>query len=265
MHGRTPGRVPGRMTGRVALVTGGGGGIGAATGRLFAEEGAAVVLVDTEGEAAEAAALEIGTAVPGAAVLALEADLTQELQARRVVREACVRFGALHTLVNVAGVRVYAPLAEAEAADWERIIGVNVLATAYCCTAALPSLRAAARSTIVNVSSVYGVMGRAGMGQYDTTKAAVLGLTRALAVEEAPHGVRVNAVCPGSTITPYHIRRAAGRGVSEAELRTQRTHNLLGRWAEPREVAFPILFLASDESSYVTGATLMVDAGTSIL
>ena len=87
-----------------------------------------------------------------------------------------------------------------------------------------------------------------------------------LAVEEAPHRVRVNAVCPGGTITPYHIRRAAACGVSETELRGERTRdNLLGRWAEPREVAFPILFLACDEGSFVTGATLMVDAGRSIL
>jgi meso-butanediol dehydrogenase/(S,S)-butanediol dehydrogenase/diacetyl reductase len=182
------------------------------------------------------------------------------------VDEAVAPLGGLHTLVNVAGVRLYTPLAEAEPGGWEFILGVNVLATAYCCKAALPALRAAGRGTIVNVSSVYGVIGRAGMGQYDTTKAAVLGLTRALAVEEAAHGIRVNAVCPGGTITPYHIRRAASRGVSEPELRAQRTQdNLLGRWAEPREVAFPILFLASDESSYVTGATLMVDAGKSIV
>ena len=108
-------------------------------------------------------------------------------------------------------------------------------------------------------------MGRAGMGQYDTTKAAVLGYTRALAVEEAPHGLRVNAVCPGGTITPYHVRRAASQGVSEAVLRTQRADaNLLGRWAEPREVAYPILFLGGDESSFVTGTTLMVDGGRSI-
>jgi meso-butanediol dehydrogenase/(S,S)-butanediol dehydrogenase/diacetyl reductase len=196
----------------------------------------------------------------------LTGDVTREAEARRVIDEAAARLGGLHSLVNVAGVRVYAPLAEADAADWERIIGVNVLGTAHCCKAALPRLRAAGSGTIVNVSSVYGVMGRTGMGQYDTTKAAVLGLTRALAVEEAPHGIRVNAVCPGGTITPYHVRRAAARGVSEAELRAQRAgDNLLGRWAEPREVAFPILFLASDESSFVTGATLMVDAGRSIL
>ena len=256
----------GRMAGRVALVTGGGGGIGEAIGRLFVEEGAAVALVDTDKVAVETAATGMTKAVPGARVLALVADLTSESEARRVIDDSLVRFEALHTLVNVAGVRVYRPLAEADATGWEFIIGVNVLATAYCCKAALPALRATGRGSVVNVSSVYGVMGRAGMGQYDTTKAAVLGFTRALAVAEAPHGIRVNAVCPGGTITPYHIRRAAGRGVSEAELREQRSQdNLLGRWAEPREIAFPILFLASDESSYITGATLMVDAGKSIL
>ena len=258
--------MPGRMAGRVALVTGGGGGIGEATGRVFAEEGAAVALLDTDAAAVEAAASAIQTAVPGAQILALAGDVTRESDVRRMIDETVARWGALHTLVNVAGVRVYAPLADADAADWERIIGVNVLGTAHCCKAALPWLRAAGRGTIVNVSSVYGVMGRTGMGQYDTTKAAVLGFTRSLAVEEAPHRVRVNAVCPGGTITPYHIRRAAARGVSEAEMRTQRAgDNLLGRWAEPREVAYPILFLASDESSFVTGATLMVDAGRSIL
>ena len=121
-------------------------------------------------------------------------------------------------------------------------------------------------ATIVNVSSVYGVMGRKGMGQYDTTKAALLGMTRALAVEEAPHGVRVNAVLPGSTITPYHIKRAAGQGQSEAELRKRTANeNLMGRWAEPREIAGPILFLSCAESSYVTGIELLVDAGRSIL
>lgn len=258
--------MPGRMAGRVALVTGGGGGIGEATGRLFAEEGAAVALLDVDAAAVGAAAAGIQSAIPGAQVLALTGDVTREAEARRIIEETAARLGGLHTLVNVAGVRVYAPLADASAADWERIIGVNVLGTAHCCRAALPRLRTTGRGTIVNVSSVYGVMGRPGMGQYDTTKAAVLGFTRALAVEEAPHRIRVNAVCPGGTITPYHIRRAAARGVTEAEMRTQRAgDNLLGRWAEPREVAYPILFLAGDESSFVTGATLMVDAGRSIL
>jgi 2-hydroxycyclohexanecarboxyl-CoA dehydrogenase len=254
------------MSGRVALVTGGGGGIGEATGRLFAEVGGAVALVDSDKAAVEAAAAGIAKDVTGARVSAMVADLSLEAEAQRVVDEARASFGRLDTVVNVAGVRLYTPLAAADAAGWAHILGVNVLATAYCCKAALPALRLGGRGTIVNVSSVYGVKGRAGMGQYDTTKAAVLGFTRALAVEEAPHGIRVNAVCPGGTITPFHIRAAAAKGVSEAELRTQRTEdNLLGRWAEPREVAYAILFLSCDESSYITGATLMVDAGKSIL
>lgn len=254
------------MTGRVALVTGGGGGIGEATGRLFAEEGAAVTLVDQDRSAVESAAAGILGSVRGGVVLEIAADLSQEAEAQRVVDKTVARFGALHTLVNVAGVRLYTPLAEAEAKEWEHILGVNVLAAAFCAKAAIPHLRAAGGGTIVNVSSVYGVMGRVGMGQYDTTKAAILGFTRALAVEEAPHGIRVNAVCPGGTLTPYHVRRAATRGVTEAELRASRTadNGLLGRWAEPREVAYPILFLACPESSFVTGATLMVDAGKSI-
>ena len=167
-----------------------------------------MALLDTDAAAVAAAASAIQTAVPGAQILALAGGVTRESDVRRMIDETAARWGALHTLVNVAGVRVYAPLADADAADWERIIGVNVLGTAHCCKAALPWLRAAGRGTVVNVSSVYGVMGRTGMGQYDTTKAAVLGFTRSLAVEEAPHRIRVNAVCPGGTITPYHIRRA---------------------------------------------------------
>ncbi len=254
------------MAGRVALITGGGGGIGEATGRLFAAEGASVALVDRDGAAADRAAAGILAAMPGAPVIGLAADVAVEAEARRAVEATAARFGRLCCLVNVAGIRVYVPLAEADAGDWQRIIGVNVLATAHCCKGAIPHLRAAGGgATVVNVSSLYGVLGRAGMGQYDTTKAAVLGYTRALAVEEAPYGIRVNAVCPGGTITPYHIARAAAQGVGEDELRKSRAgDNLLGRWAEPGEIAFPILFLASHESSFVTGATLMVDAGKSI-
>ena len=251
----------GRMSGRVAFITGGAGGIGEATGRLFVEEGGAVALVDAERQAVEATARSIGTNA-----LALVADVSREDAVRDAVDRAIVHFGALHALVNVAGIRVYQALADASAADWQRILEVNVLGTAYCCKAAIPALRKAGSATIVNVSSVYGVMGRKGMGQYDTTKAAVLGMTRALAVEEAPHGIRVNAVLPGSTITQYHIRRAAARGQSEAELRKRTANeNLMGRWAEPREVAFPILFFSCEESSYVTGTELLVDAGRSIL
>lgn len=249
------------MHGRIAFITGGGGGIGEATGRLFIEEGGAVALVDADRESVDAAARALGNNA-----LPIVADVSREDEVHAAADAALSHFGALHGLVNVAGIRVYQALAQASAQDWQRILAVNVLGTAYCCKAALPALRKTGNGTIVNVSSVYGVMGRKGMGQYDTTKAAVLGMTRALAVEEAPYGIRVNAVLPGSTITQYHIRRAAAQGQTEAELRNRTANeNLMGRWAEPREIAYAILFLSSEESSYVTGTELLVDAGRSIL
>jgi meso-butanediol dehydrogenase/(S,S)-butanediol dehydrogenase/diacetyl reductase len=122
------------------------------------------------------------------------------------------------------------------------------------------------RASIVNVSSCYAVTGRKGMGIYDATKAGVLAMTRTLAFEEAAHGVRVNAVCPGSTLTSFHIAKARAAGKSVELLKTERqTTSLLSRWAMPHEVAWPIIWLASDEASFMTGATLMVDGGLSIM
>ena len=254
----------GRLQGKVAFITGGGGGIGAATAMLFAEEGAGLALVDRDGAAAEAAAEEIRGRFPSADVVPMTADLSDEAETRRVMDAAAARFGGLDILVNVAGIRVYGPLAEADAGSWESILAVNLMATVHCCKAAVPLLRSRGGGSIVNVSSVFGVAGRAGMGQYDVTKAAVVSLSRTLAIEEVGHGIRVNAVCPGPTITPFHIARAKARGVSEEELRrTGAQHTLMKRWAEPREVASAILFLAGDESSFVTGTALVVDGGAS--
>ena len=253
-----------RLHGKVAFITGGGGGIGAATAMLFAEEGGGLVLVDRDGTASEAAAEEIRGRFPSADVLPMAADLSHEAEARRTVDAAAARFGGLDILVNVAGIRVYGPLAEADAGSWDSILAVNLMATVHCCKAAIPLLRSRGGGSIVNVSSVFGVAGRAGMGQYDVTKAAVVSLSRTLAIEEVGHGIRVNAVCPGPTITPFHIARAKARGVSEEELRrTGAQHTLMKRWAEPREVASAILFLGGDESSFVTGTALVVDGGAS--
>ena len=254
----------GRIDGKVALITGGGGGIGAATAMLFAEEGARLAMVDRDGEAAEAAAGEIRGKVSSVEVMATAADLSVEAEARGAVDAAAAHFGGLDILVNVAGIRVYGALADAEPDSWDSILAVNLMATVHCCRAAIPLLRSRGGGSIVNVSSVFGVTGRAGMGQYDVTKAAVVSLSRTLAIEEASHGIRVNAVCPGPTITPFHIQRAEARGVSEEEMRrTGAQHTLMKRWAEPREVAHSILFLACDESSFVTGTALVVDGGAS--
>lgn len=252
----------GRLRGKVAIITGGAGGIGAATGRLFCEEGARVVLVDRDAAAMASVEADIRAAVPEAALLPLLMDVGEEATAAAIVARTREAFGRIDILVNNAGIRSYEPLAEARSETWQQILSVNLLSHAYLTREALPELRAAGKGTIVNISSTHALNPRAGMGQYDATKAAILSMTRTLAFEEAPHGVRVNAVCPGLTLTPFHVRRL---GTTRQALEEEKVENcLLRRWADPREVAYPILWLASDEASYMTAATIMVDGGTRV-
>ena len=256
----------GRLDGKIAMITGGAGGIGAGTARLFAAEGARVALVDLERDRLDAALADIADAVPGASVIGVAADIAREDGAERAVAETVAAFGGLSVLVNNAGVREYQTLAEAPAASWQRIIGVNLLGTANCARAALPALRAARTSSIVNVSSVYAEVGRRGMGQYDATKAAIVSMTRTLACEETENGVRVNAICPGGVLTPYHRSRFRDMGKTRDDIDAiQRDVSLMRRWAEVDEIAYPILFLASDEASFMTGAHIMVDGGKSAM
>jgi meso-butanediol dehydrogenase/(S,S)-butanediol dehydrogenase/diacetyl reductase len=253
-----------RVGEKVALITGAAGGIGAATATLLAEEGAHLVIVDNNAQAAQAASKCLQESFPSSRVLPIVADVRREDETTHCVAAAYEHFGALDILINVAGIRVYGPLADVDTNSWDLILAVNLMGTVNCCRAAIPIMREQGRGAIVNVSSVFGVTGRPGMGQYDVTKAAVVSLSRTLAIEEAPHGIRVNAVCPGPTLTPFHIERGKAKGQTEAEVRASGAkHSLLKRWAEPREIAYPILFLASDEASYVTGTALVVDGGVS--
>jgi NAD(P)-dependent dehydrogenase (short-subunit alcohol dehydrogenase family) len=198
--------------------------------------------------------------VPGAQVTGIVTDVGREQAAADAVGAARKAHGAIDVLVNLAGMRSYEPLAEAKAETWERILAVNLMSYAWFTQAAIADLRAR-RGSIVNISSTHGVNPRAGMGQYDVTKAGIISMTKTLAFEEAKHGVRVNAVCPGLTLTPFHRKRFAAAGRT-ADIEKEGLEGcLLQRWADPREVAFPILWLASDEASYVTGSVLMVDGG----
>jgi NAD(P)-dependent dehydrogenase (short-subunit alcohol dehydrogenase family) len=252
----------GRLDGKVAIITGGAGGIGSAAGRLFCEEGARVVLADHDAQAMAAACAAIRSQVPGAQLSEILADLGEEASAAQVVAHAKRVFGGIDVLVNNAGIRSYEPLAEARSETWERILAVNLLSYAFLSREALPALRASGRGSIVNVSSMHAFIPRAGMGQYDVTKAGIVSMTRTLAFEEAQHGVRVNAVCPGATFTPFHAKRFAADGRTQAEIDAiAASCCLLRRWAAPREIAYPILWLASDEASYVTGTALMADGG----
>lgn len=254
------------MQGRIALITGGAGGIGAATAALFCAQQARVLLVDRDATTLEQQAASIRGRIPGALLEAHVADVTDEVQAAGAVTRAVTAFGRLNVLINNAAVRYLSPVADANPDQWEKVLAVNLLGAVKMSKAALPELRRSTNSCIVNLSSTYAMVGRKDFGAYDASKAALLSLTRTLAFEGAEHGIRVNAVCPGGTLTPYTVGRAEGRGLSEADLRGQaKADTLLKRWGEVLEIAYPILWLASNEASFVTGATLMVDGGTSIM
>ena len=255
-----------RMAGRRALITGGGGGIGAATARLFVQEGAALLLVDADAQALVRTQAALLQAHPGARVLTVAADVSDEAAAQAAVDQATAAWGGLDALVNNAAMRNYSAAANATPAEWQAMVAVNLVGMSNYCRAALPALRASGQGSIVNVSSCYAVTGRKGMALYDATKAAQLAYTRSLAFEESPHGVRANAVCPGSTLTDFHVGRAQTAGKSVEQLKGERRDtSLIGRWADPEEIAWPILWMSSREASFITGTTLLVDGGLHIM
>lgn len=255
-----------RLLKKTALITGGGAGIGAATARLFCQEGAAVMLVDTDIQALERTRQALQVAFPTSWVSVVKADVTDEHSARSTVNRCISDCGGLDILVNNAAMRNYSAAIDATAQEWQAIVNVNLVGMSNYCRAALPALRQSGSGSIVNVSSCYAVAGRRGMGLYDATKAAQLAYTRTLAFEESSNGVRANAVCPGSTLTDFHVGRAKNAGVSVDQLKVERKEtSLIGRWANPEEIAWPILWLASSEASFITGTTLMVDGGLHIM
>lgn len=255
-----------RLGGKTALITGGGAGIGAAAAQCFAQEGASVLLVDANAEALRRTCEALRQAVPQARVASVTADVSDAEAALAAVQSAVAKFGSLDILVNNAAMRNYSAAAEVTPAEWQAMVGVNLVGMSNYCKAALPYLRASGAGSIVNVSSCYAVTGRKGMALYDATKAAQLAYTRTLAFEEAPYRVRANAICPGSTLTDFHIGRAQQAGKSVEQLRTERKDtSLIGRWASPEEIAWPILWMASSEASFITGTTLLVDGGLHIM
>ena len=254
----------GRLEGKIAAITGGASGIGEATVRRFVAEGATVAFLDRDAERGERLAAELTAA--GAKVAFTHADVGTEAACLNFVNGAAEKFGRLDILINNAGIRKYEKIDEASAASWNEILSVNLMSYAFCAKAAVPLMRRNQHGAIVNVASVRSVISGGGNLQYDTAKAAVAGLTRALAADHSAEGIRVNAVGPGPIFTPFHQNRIAAAGQSIEQYNARAAQGtMMQRPGRAEEVAAAILFLASDDASYVTGALLFVDGGMTAL
>lgn len=248
-----------RLRGKVALITGAGGGIGRATAELFSKEGARVVIAEYDSGTGQQAADAITKA--GGEALFVQTDVTDETSVVNAVTETVRHFGALHVLYNNAGGSTMAdgPLTEAPIDEFWRTIKLDLLGTWLTSRHAIPAIVKAGGGSVINAASVVALMGWPGKDAYTACKGAIVALTRSMAVEFAPHKVRVNAVAPCTTRTPRVMAQLAA---SEATQKLVERH--LVDLAEPADVANAALFLASDESARTTGHILAVDSGLTI-
>jgi NAD(P)-dependent dehydrogenase (short-subunit alcohol dehydrogenase family) len=246
-----------RFDGLAAVVTGAAAGIGRATVEVLGELGAHVYAVDIDARNL-AAAIE-ALAAAGTACDAIVADVTREEDAARVHARIAADRRALKTLINNAGTNFHAPVHELKLEDWNRIITLNLTGAFLMTRALLPLLLAAPRGgAIVNISSGFGLIGGRAIPVYATTKAGIIGLTRQLCVEYGPQGLRANAICPGLTLTE-RVKGYVARNLNDPD--GTRPRVLAGRFAQPREIANVIAFVASDAASYMSGAVIPVDGG----
>jgi 2-deoxy-D-gluconate 3-dehydrogenase len=253
------------LTGRTALVTGAAQGFGFAGARRLAEAGASVVLADRRSDRVEAAAARL--VEQGRAVRAITADVSVEGDVAAMVDAAVETFGGLDVLVNNAAVYSNYLLGALEGPEFGRILDVNVLGVHLCTRAAVGQMRRQERGgSIVNVTSIDAVHPTSlGMSHYTTSKHAIWGFTKAMALELGPEGIRINAVAPGPSLTEgavEYIQAGAPEGIDIEAQWAQAAHRVpMRRWADPDEIGRAVLFLASDLSSYVHGAQLVVDGG----
>src|SRR5215217_6553922 len=245
----------GRLDGKVAVITGAGGGIGREATFLFSEEGASVCVADVAEEQGEQTASEAREA------FFHKVDVTDPKSVEEMYRTTAERYGGIDILYNNAGIMPAddASILETETEAWQRVQDVNTKGVYLCCKYGIPHLIRRGGGSVINVASFVALAGAAtSQISYTASKGAVLSMSRELAVEFARQGVRVNALCPGPVETPLLLRIF---GDDPAALERRRVHWPMGRLAKPREIVHAALFLASDESSYVNAATLLVDGG----
>ena len=246
----------GRVAGRGILVTGAGSGIGRAAAQLFANEGGRVVVVDQDEDEAQATVTSIRQA--GGEALAIGADVSREADCRGMVERALAAYGRLHVAFNNAGIGASGfAVADEEEVTWSRLIDVNLKGIFLGMKYEIPAMVGAGGGAIVNTASVAGLVGERGIGAYSASKHGVVGLTRTAALDYIGQGVRINAVCPGATRTRILASWFQDPKVESFIL----SRHPIGRIAEPEEIARAVLFLASDDASFIVGQALAVDGG----
>lgn len=249
-----------RLKDKVALITGAASGIGRATAALFGQEGAKVMCADIDGEGAERTARQIADS--GGEAASTRADVSVAADVEGMVRATVERWGRLDVLVNNAGIYFILPLTQVPEEEWDRLMSINLKGVYLGCKYAIPQMVSQGKGVIVNTASIAGLRGAANWTTYCASKGGVVQLTKALAVELARLNVRVNCVCPGIIDTGMFDQAVSMTGADKAELAASigEAHPM-GRIGRPEEVAAAILFLASEEASFITGVPLSVDGG----
>jgi NAD(P)-dependent dehydrogenase (short-subunit alcohol dehydrogenase family) len=250
-----------RLEGKVAIITGAGSGIGRATALRFGREGAPVVVADIDVDAAEAVSEEIRAA--GGEATAVRVDVSQPEQVREMVDVAVRTYGRVDVMFSNAGIEFPARATEIEPDDWDRVMAVNLKSVYLCARYVIPQMSAQGGGVIINTASQLGLVGYPNFAVYNAAKGGVINLTRNLALDYAKEGIRVNAVCPGPCDTPHIDRQLAELSPQEQQEVRDTINSLvpLGRMARPEEIAGAVIFLASDDASYMTGSMLVVDGG----